>query len=126
MPKPLDQDWIRELKTYANKFLTNKEFNSKDINVLSEFLDLALNLAKTNPEDSPIRYAVKILSKKLYKDNDVFAFVIMSLSRLCFIFPYFIDVFNILLQKNTPNDEILALVEKEINSIAKEHKVFSI
>lgn len=125
LPKPLDQDWVRELKAYTNKFLTSKEVTKKDINVLSEFIDLALNLAKSNPGDSPIRYAVKILSKKLYKDNDVFAFVIMYLSRLCFIFPYFIDVFDLILEKNTPSDEILELVEKEINSIAKEHIKYS-
>jgi hypothetical protein len=49
----------------------------------------------------------------------------MYLSRLCFIYPYFIDVFDLLLESNKPSGKILELVEKEINSIAKEHIKYS-
>lgn len=125
LPKPLDQNWVRELKAYTNKFLLEKDITKKEINVLSEFVDLALNLAKSNPSDSPLRYAVKILSKKIYKDDDVLAFVIMYLSRICYIYPYFIDVFDLFLDNNNPNDNIIELVKKEINAIAKEHVKYS-
>lgn len=125
LPKPLDQDWVRELKAYTNKFLSKKKVSKSDINTISEFIDLALNLAKNNPGDSPIRYAVKVLSKKKYKDDDVLAFVIMYLSRICFIYPYFIDVFDELLEKNKPSINIIELLSKEINAIANEHLKYS-
>ena len=125
LPKPLDEDWVRELKAYTNKFLNLNKLSKKHINTISEFIDLAINLAQKNPGDSPIRYAVKVLSKKNYLDNDVFAFVIMYLSRVCFIYPYFIDVFDLILQKSKSNKHIIDLVSKEINSLLNEHLKYS-
>ncbi len=125
LPKALDQYWVRELKVFANKFLTEESLSKKDINTISEFIDLSLNLSEKNPEDSPIRYAVRILSKKKYKDDDIYAFVIMYLSRVCFIYPYFIDLFNELIKINKPSENITELIAKEINSIIKEHIKYS-
>lgn len=125
LPKALDQDWVRDLKAFTNKFLTKKEISTKDVNTISEFIDLALKLAEGNPGDSPIRYAVKILSKKKYSDNDSFAFVLMYLARICFIYPYFIDVFDEIFEKNKLNKAIKKLAAKEINAIIKEHKKYS-
>ena len=125
LPIALDQDWVRDLKAFTNKFLTKKKIGTKDINTISEFLDLSLRLAERNPGDSPIRYAVKILSKKVFKDNDSFAFVLMYLSRICFIYPYFIDVFNDILERNKLNKQMKQLVEREINALLNEHKKYS-
>lgn len=125
LPKALDQHWVRELKAYTNKFLQDKKLSKSSISTLSEFIDLSINLSESNPDDSPIRYAVKILSKKKFQDNDIYSFVVMYLSRICFIYPYFIDVFDEILEKNKPSVGILELVEKEINSIANEHLKYS-
>jgi len=125
LPKGLDQDWVRELKSYSNRFLNLKKLTKRNINNVSEFIDLALSLSKSHPGDSPIRYAVKILSKKELMDNDIFAFTLMYLSRICFIYPYFIDVFDELLTKNKPTGLIKKLVSKEINSLVQEHLKYS-
>lgn len=125
LPKALDQDWVRDLKAFTNKFLTKEKITKKDINTISDFLDLSLSLAKGNPGDSPIRYAVKILSKKVFGDNDSFAFTLMYLSRICFIYPYFIDVFSEILERNKLNKSMKELVEKEINALLHEHKKYS-
>lgn len=125
LPKTLEENWVRELKAFSNNFLTKQEFTNKDINVLSEFIDLSLKLAKENPNDSSIKYAVKILSSKIYKDIDVYAFVIMYISRVCFIYPYFIDVFHDIFNKNPLNSKLLDLVPIEINSILEEHLEYS-
>jgi hypothetical protein len=85
LPKTIEEDWVRELKAFSNKFLTHKEYSKKNINSISEFFDLSIKLSKKNPNDSAIRYAVKIISEKIFSDNDVYAFILMYLSRLCFI-----------------------------------------
>lgn len=127
LPIPIDENWVRKLRQYSSKFLDKKEYEEADINTLSEFIDLSINLSKDNPGDSPIRYAVKVLSNKVFKDEKTLGFITMSLSRLCFIYPYFIDLFDDLLTKNmkyiTP--DLKAIIETEINSLAKEHLKYS-
>lgn len=127
LPTPIDEDWVRLLRQYSNKFLRKNKYKEKDINTLSEFIDLAIKLSKDNPGDSPIRYAVKILSNKEYLDNRTLGFVIMYLSRLCFIYPYFIDVFDELLERNDKyiSKDIRELIESEINCLTKEHIKYS-
>ena len=125
LPSGLDQDWVRELRAYANKFLSRKKLSRKQITTISEFLDLAIALSNKNPGDSPIRYAVKVLSKKKYTDNEVMAFTIMYLSRICFIYPYFIDIFDDILARNKPDKDTRYLLSKEINSIMQEHVDYS-
>ena len=125
LPNGLDQDWVRELRAYANKFLSVKKLTRKHITTISEFLDLAIALSNKNPGDSPIRYAVRVLSKKKYTDNEVMAFTIMYLSRICYIYPYFIDIFDDILKRNKPDKETRFLLSKEINSIMWEHVDYS-
>jgi hypothetical protein len=123
LPIAIGQDWIRILKDYSLKFSKKEEFTNKDINALSEFIDLSIRLFKENPNDSPIKYAVKILSRKHFTEEKVLGFVLMYLSRICFIYPYFMDVFNKILanNKNYINENILNILEDEINSITEEH-----
>ncbi len=49
----------------------------------------------------------------------------MYLSRICYIYPYFIDVFYEILEKNPPTAKMLSIVSNEINSILKEHLEYS-
>jgi Reverse transcriptase (RNA-dependent DNA polymerase) len=127
LPRPLGENWVLSLKNYQRHFLKKGYFTDRDINTISEFLDLAIRLAKENPSESPIRYAVRILSSKTFKEEKVFAFVVMYLSRICFIYPYFIDLFENLLDRNKENitKDIFAIVEAEINSLTKEHIKYS-
>ena len=127
LPIPIDEDWVRSLRQCALKFLRKKKYTEKDINILSEFIDLSIKLSKDHPGDSPIRYAVKILSNKEYTDDKTLGFIIMYLSRICFIHPYFIDVFDELLNRNKKhiNDNILKILESEINSLTQEHVKYS-
>jgi len=125
LPIPIESTWIRRIKIYHNSFLNSDKLANKDINTVSEFLDLALELNKQFPDDSAIRYAVKIISQKVLSENDVYAFVIMYLSRICFIYPYFIDVFDDILSKNKPDEKIKKIIMIELNSIMKEHLDFS-
>lgn len=125
LPAGLDQDWVRELRAYSNKFLAAKQLTRKKVTTVSEFIDLAIALSDNNPGDSPIRYAVKVLSRKKFMDDEVMAFTIMYLSRVCYIYPYFIDLFNDILKRNKPNKKIKSLLSKEINSIMNEHIEYS-
>ncbi len=125
LPKTIEEDWVRDLKAFANKFLTEDELSKSDINFISEFIDLAIKLTKINPNDSALRYAVKIISKKKFADNDIYIFTLMYLSRICFIYPYFIDVFYEILENNPPNRKMRSMLSKEINSILKEHLEYS-
>lgn len=125
LPIPIEEDWIRALKSYANTFLNDEILKNKHANYVSEFVDLAIRLTNKNPNDSAIKYAVKILSKKKYQDKDLYILLIMYLSRVCFIYPYFIDVFDEILSKNSLDNDIIELIKKEINSILKEHKEYS-
>lgn len=127
LPIPIDENWVRQLRQYSSKFLDKKEYAEEDINTLSEFIDLSINLSKENPSDSPIRYAVKVLSYKIFKDEKTLGFVTMSLSRLCFIYPYFIDLFDDLLTKNKKyiTTDIKEIIQTEINTLAKEHLKYS-
>ena len=51
----------------------------------------------------------------------------MSFSRLCFIYPYFIDLFDNLINNNKKHISkyILEVIEREINSLVKEHIKYS-
>lgn len=127
LPTPIEESWVRVLREYASKFLTKKEFKDEDVNTICEFIDLTIQLSKSNPGDSPVRYAVKVLSKKDFSGEKAFGFVLMYLSRICFIYPYFIDVFDEILEHNKKNisANILEIIETEINSITKEHIKYS-
>lgn len=127
LPTPIDADWVRSLREYSSKFLKKRNIKSDDINTLSEFIDLSIKLSKEHPSDSPLRYSVKILASKRYMDKRSLAFVLMYLSRICFIYPYFIDVFDVLLRRNKKrvNDEIHEILTKEINTLTKEHIKYS-
>jgi hypothetical protein len=121
LPLPFDEDWINELKKFSSFFLNYDELKNKHINILSQFFDLIIKLVNEYPDDSPIRYAVKLLANKTFKENDVYAYVILNLSRICFIYPYFIDVFDDIFTKNTITQKLKSNVEIEINSLLKEH-----
>lgn len=125
LPIPLEEDWIRKLKSYSNSFLSANNLNNSHLVHISEFIDLAISLTNENPNDSAIKYATRILSKKTYSSKDTFIYLIMYLSRVCFIYPYFIDVFDEILTKFTLDEDLLLLIQKEINSIIKEHKEYS-
>ena len=127
LPIPIDEEWVRQLRQYSSKFLRKSKYNEKDINTISEFIDLSIKLTRDFPGDSPISYAVKILTNKEFTDDKTFGFVIMSLSRLCFIYPYFINLFDNLLQRNAMHmsKEIFEIIESEINSLTKEHIKYS-
>lgn len=127
LPTTIDEDWVRLLRQYSSHFLKKYKFKERDINTLSEFIDLAIKLSKDFPGDSPIRYAAKILTNKEYIDEKVFGFVIMYLSRLCFLYPYFIDLFYELLTRNEKHitKGLLLMIKDEINSLAKEHIKYS-
>ena len=124
LPTELDDDWVRQLRDFSNAHLGNakKEITSGDLTKVSDFLDLAISLNEKNPEEATIRYAAQILTKKKYASKKVFAFVIIYLSRICFIHPYFIDLFHKLLRVNKKliDKKLLSLIEDEINSIINE------
>lgn len=123
LPTPIEESWVRTLRDYSSKFLSKTKFKDEDVNSLSEFIDLSIILSQENPSDSPIRYSVKILARKKFEGQKAFGFMLMYLSRICFIYPYFIDVFDEILENNIPNinSNILKILETEINSITKEH-----
>jgi hypothetical protein len=95
------------------------------MNMLGQFFDLIVKLVKRYPDESPIRYAVKVLSNKKFVDNDVFAFVILNLSRICFLYPYFIDLFDNIFTNNEISSKIKPSIEEELNSIIFEHLQYS-
>ncbi len=127
LPAPIDGDWVQKLRAYTSHSLRKKKFQNKDIVTLSDFIDLSVNLLKENSSDCSIRYAVKVLSSKEFADDKVFAFILMYLSRVCFIYPYFIDVFDEILERNKKHitTDILEIIKREINCIAKEHIKYS-
>jgi len=125
LPKTIEDDWVRALKSYSNKFLKEQNLTTRHINFVSEFIDLAINLTKKNPNDSALKYAVKIISNKRFSDTDTYVFTLMYLSRICFIYPYFIDIFYDLLNNNRPNRKMISILAQEINTIMKEHLEYS-
>lgn len=125
LPKSFDDEWINEIKFFINIFLSEDKLQNKHINMLGQFFDLIIKLVKRYPDESPIRYAVKILSNKKFENNDVFAFVILNLSRICFLYPYFIDLFDDIFSNNLITDKIKPSVEEELNAIIYEHLQYS-
>ena len=125
LPKSFDDEWINELKFFINIFLSEEKLHNKHIYMLGQFFDLIIKLVKQFPDESPIRYAVKVLSNKKFVDNDVFAFVILNLSRICFSYPYFIDLFDNIFSNNEITLKIKPSIEEELNSIIYEHLQYS-
>ena len=125
LPKSFDEDWIRELKLFSNNFLNNKELYNKDINIVAQFFDLTISLNNKFPNDSAIRYAVKVLCNKKFIQNDIFAFVILRLSRICFQYPYFIDLFDDIFKINPITEKLKSSINTEINSLINEHSQYN-
>lgn len=127
LPISIEENWVRSLRNHSSNFLEHGDFENNDVNRISEFIDLAIKLSKEYPSDSPLRFAVRILSRKNFTGEKAFAFVIMYLSRICFIHPYFIDIFDDLLTKNKKNitNDLFDILETEINTLTKEHIRYS-
>lgn len=125
LPKSFNDEWINEIRFFISIFLSEEKILNKHINMLGQFFDLLIKLVKQYPDESPIRYAVKILSNKKFENNDVFAFVILNLSRICFLYPYFIDLFDDIFSNNSITEKIKASLEEELNSIINEHLQYS-
>lgn len=123
LPTSINEDWVRNLRFVASSFLKEKVLKSKDIDRISDFIDLGIKLSTDNPSDSPLKYMVKVLTKKIYGDQDTLIFVLIRLFRICFIYPYFIDALEDLLMVNSDsiNDDIRQLLEVETNALIKEH-----
>lgn len=125
LPKSFDEDWIRELKLFSTNYLNEKELSNKHINIVAQFFDLTITLNNKFPNDSAIRYAVKVLCNKKFIENDIFAFVILRLSRICFKYPYFIDLFDDIFETNPITEKLKSSVTIELNSLINEHSQYN-
>lgn len=125
LPKSFDEDWIRELKLFSTNFLSDQKLSNKHINIVAQFFDLTITLNNKFPNDSAIRYAVKVLCNKTFSDNDIYAFIILRLSRICFQFPYFIDLFDDIFNTNPITAKLKDSITIEINSLINEHSKYN-
>jgi hypothetical protein len=125
LPRPFDEDWIRELKLFFNNNLKEEKLSNKHINIVAQFFDLTITLNNKFPNDSAIRYAVKLLCNKSFIENDLYAFVILRLSRICFQFPYFIDLFDDIFETNPITSKLKESITIEINSLIYEHSKYN-
>jgi hypothetical protein len=123
LPTSINEDWVRNLRFVAGSFLKEKTLNSTDIDRISDFIDLAITLSSENPGDSPLKYMVKVLTRKYYEDQDTLIFVLIRLFRICFVYPYFVDALEDLLAQNSDkiNGYIKQLLEVETNALIIEH-----
>jgi hypothetical protein len=88
LPQALTHDWVRKLKQSIDWEKIVK--GSKD--KILGFLDLSTELFRKNPEESSIRYAAKVLTKKKYEDYLTYTMILRYFLSLCFLFPYVIDI----------------------------------
>lgn len=122
LPLQYDEDWVNRLNEYCANFLNQNHYTIKELRKITGFIDLAIKLSDENPGESPYKYAVKILSKKHY-DETALKYVLLYLFRICFVFPYFIDVLFDLLQNNHSkiNDDLKSILKDEIEIVLNEH-----
>ncbi len=122
LPRALNDDWVRKLRQY----ISWKEVNKADKNKIVGFLDLASDLFQKNPNESPIRYAVRVLGNKAYKDYSTYILILRYFLNLCFLFPYVIDICDDLVRigiKTFPKKEaeIKKMLKKSLEAILSEH-----
>lgn len=122
LPKAINEDWVRKLR----QAIDWKEVNYFNKNKVIGFMDLSSELFAKNPGDSTIRYAVKVLKNKKYKNYSVYKLVLRYFLNLCFLYPYVLDVcddfIEIGLDKFSNSfDEIKSILEVSLGKIIDEH-----
>lgn len=124
LPHPIEDIWVRKIREYNNVHLSNNDdITQKDILRINDFIDLTIDLVNKYPDESSLKYAVRILANKNYVDYEIFSYILSSLSHICFLYPYFIDVIYDLLEKNNGriDEKIRTQLQEAINIIFKEH-----
>ena len=126
LPSPINESWVRQLRQLSKK----GELKRGQKNDVIDFLDLASELFKKNPNESPIRYAVTVLSKKNIKDFITYKLILNYILNLCVLYPYIIDQLGDLILKGVHDfkirrKDILDSVEVILNQIIDEHILFA-
>jgi len=125
LPYAFNEYWVRTLRNLSSWESVNKYNKSYVI----DFLDEASDLFRKNPNESPIRYAIKTLSKKKYEDYDTFKLVLQYILNLSVLYPYIIDILGDFIDKglnNFPQEEqsIKKLLKSSIELTLYEHIQF--
>lgn len=88
LPITIDEDWVRRLRQQIEW----TDISTKNKNKVIGFLDLASDLFRSNPSESSIRYACKVIKKKRFKDYESYEMILRYFINLCFLYPYIIDI----------------------------------
>lgn len=126
LPDIHSDEWVRNLRRISGW----KSVSANNRNQAIDFLDEASELFKENPNESPIRYALKVLSKKRFDDFESFELVFSYILNLCFLFPYVIDMLGRFIELGLSEfpqqkEKTMMLLQRSINHVVNEHIRFA-
>jgi Leucine-rich repeat (LRR) protein len=127
LPSPLNEDWTRTLKNAAATFNQDKYLKIKHLDKISDFIDVALQLYQAHPNDSVLKYMMRILVRKVFVDKKLFQFVLARFFRIGYLYPYVITELHELLTVNKvviQDAQIKTLLAKEMYKLLQEHWMY--
>ena len=86
LPQPLNEHWVRELKSV---FHPERAPSEREI---INLIDLSSDLLIKNPNKSSVRYAVTIIQKKRLTNYKNFKIIFTYIFNLCVLHPYIVDL----------------------------------
>lgn len=124
LPHSIDDYWVEQLRDNADWDLFDTKKNQ---NRIISYLDRASILFKENPSASAIRYAVRVVINKPFK-NDInsFLLIVRYYLNLCYLYPYVIDFCDQFLLIGFKlfhdySEIIKKMFEESLNKILSEH-----
>jgi hypothetical protein len=123
LPFGLNDDWVGILRYFNNAHLERIQFSKYNKNKITDFLDLSVKLFNANEDESPIKYAIQVLSNKKYLDYDSYETMFNYAASICFNYPYFIDLFDKIFKIGSEfkNYDVKKNQENFLNIILEEH-----
>jgi len=125
LPKVLTRDWVHKLRN-GFELKVEGEINKNDKKSILRFLDVASELFEKYPNESPLKFALKILSANKYRDYKIYKIVVKYILNMTFLFPYLIDICDKMIEiglKFFPEAkiDILGLFQEKLGQILQEH-----
>lgn len=123
LPLGLNDDWVGILRDFNNAHFEPIQFCKYNKNKITDFLDLSIKLFNANEDDSPIKYAIQVLSNKKYLDHDSYEIMFNYATGICFNYPYFINLFDKIFKigNEFKNFDVKKNQENFLNIILEEH-----
>lgn len=124
LPTPLDENWVIDLRRYGRSQVPAGPLSKYHSNIITDFIDKALDYQLQFPSSSPLRYAIKVITNKEIFDKHAFQLILQYLCKLCAHYTYLTDLLFDFIENNRKfhrNPEVRNLIEQACENIIRQN-----